>query len=181
MLSERRRLIIHRCLSLINFSLITVFAGGCDEAKSRLDKLYYDGTHIGVQRCIENAKNEIVELETIKRVCIRQNEKNLSANVDGTLSFSMVQGVLEVNACNLSADVIVTRLFLKIRYGNNETNVDTSDTEKLGKSLWIEPKKCVSLYIQDLSPKPNSADVQEQKPYFQWSVESTYGIRIYVE
>ena len=177
------RLDFLRKARLIAALLAALAVSGCDQLDKIVDRILYEGTHIGVQRCIERNKTEMISEKIIMDLCIKEHEIQIYAETDGRAGYRKnfalsdelyyFSGILE----NTSDKYVITSF--KVTVVHEDMEEGESD-EKVFGGHWIEPKQSVEFKIgeDELSFQPKKNRIYDgDKSLFNWT-PITYGVRI---
>jgi hypothetical protein len=170
---------ITRAMALIS----TIGLVGCDEAQQQYDKVFYKGTHIGVQKCIERSQSDVVTEDTIKKLCINKHQKKMYVEMGGKAGYRNYSGKTSFsgNLINKSQDLIITSF--KISVTHEDRDEIEPDTKKF-EGLWIEPGKNYVFTIEsnELKFTPEKSRFRDgDKHLFNWDIERTMAVRIKVD
>jgi len=143
---------------------------GCE----RIEDLLYEGTQIGVERCVHRTKTTIVGAELAQRICLAKHQRPIEEKVlTGRAGYRFFSGatIFSGRVSNDSSDVITTGFAVTVAPdGTGKT------ASKIYHNLALRPEAAEDIYIsaEDLKDaSPASADSK-----FNWNIVAVKGIRI---
>ncbi len=169
--------------ALISLALLSLTA--CDEIQQRVENVFYKGTHIGVQKCIERNKVDVVSERTIKLSCTKKHQKQVWVDLNGKSGYRSNFGTKEYTFSgyveNKSINAIVTSFEVIIHHDDMADNV--SDKKRFD-NVWIEPSQTFyfSFEVSEIKHQPNQERLEEENAgYYGWYTSNEMGVEIQTE
>jgi len=130
---------------IIGITAIGILLCGCEQATNLYEDRKYEGTTVGVQRCIEKNGDSIIGQHAVARVCRERHENELwEGAVEGDWSVnqsSFVDCRFVFSAKNLTQDFMIT--FIAVEVGHPD-DVDDEDNQRVERwqsiDLWVAPR-----------------------------------------
>lgn len=158
---------------------------GCDEVGDAIDDWRYKGTHLGVQKCIDRNKVDVVSIVTIRTNCVKKHEKAVSVFLDGQASYSAYFGAGRLyfsgHVTNKTSQYIVTSFSIEVTHDDMEPG--KKDVMFFDK-LWLEPgvRYDFSIPATDLTFQPDINRLNDgDEFYYSWTPRSPMGVEINVD
>jgi hypothetical protein len=138
------------------------------------EDLFYEGTQIGVERCVARMKTSLVDEALAQTICIAKHEHALPASsLTGRGGYEQKYGYISFGGrvTNVSSDTIVTAFTMNVSPKGSAARA-RKDFPRL--ALKPNSSQSFDLSSDDLkAAPPTSADVE-----FYWDVTNVRGIRI---
>ena len=163
--------------------LASISLSACDEVQQKIENIFYKGTHVGVQKCIERNSVDVVSERTIKLSCARNHQKPVWIDLNGRSGYRQISysdeysfgGYVE----NKSIDVIVTSFDVFIHHRDMPENA--SDSKRF-ENMWIEPGRTYHFELDksDLKYQPSKEHLGDDD-YYSWYTSNEMGVEIQTE